>query len=517
MTFNNPIFNRRIFWFLFLILILIVLLLVTFLVTFNTNYVPEGDPVISMRQNFSIQSIIASAISQTKYFVIIIVSILAGFGLAFAMAGGWSQLDSLSKNKKSMISKTIVRIVLDRFWEGLLLFLILSLTLINLAAWLEDISRISPTSIAPTVVALLLSLVSVSITTIGMHYAFLAEQKAADAKESSDRLLSQKGEFLDHFSGFMKRINRKIASEVTADTDFSDSLFTSIRASEAGIEDHFYNIKCIFLTPFLGHAGVTKNDTDTCDNYERFQTYIGALIEHRLCAVQIITLPPPRLVSWYAQTQWIEEINSFGKKYSNLSDNDKKNALKKVKLTLENEKGLHPLKMLDGRTVESFEQISSEYRTKFSGFSNSHRRIEKLEICHAENLPYQMFLVTERAKDAKGKPIEIGKFAVVTFVGSHTYYTLIEDIISMERDLRANGGIKSLLRDLHAAFYTADHRFCEMLNEHFKNIWSKKNVRHYPDVPSELWQDLKFCQTDVLPAGAVPDKCDIHSPCTRTP
>jgi len=108
------------------------------------------------------------------------------------------------------------------------------------------------------------------------------------------------------------------------------------------------------------------------------------------------------------------------------------------------------------------------------------------------------------------KPEEEGKFVVLTFVGSKTYFKLIEDIVKNEPSVSEIGGMESLLTSLHVGFYSEDSGICDILNNHFEHYWVDKRVNkelnnpHYPEVESTFWKNINFKDEKCLPKECIP-------------
>jgi hypothetical protein len=417
-------------------------------------------------------------------------------------------LDIFRRNMPELITITIIGIIF----------------LFIFAFLLEGYSKIKPSSLAPITIGLLLSFASVIITVVGMFYAFLAERRAHKSEKMSEKslkksieLLAEKGDFLEHFSGFINRINRKLDED-------KRGIISDVSLDQKN-EEYFYHIKCMFLTPFLAHAGVTANNKAMFDSFYRFQANIEKLIESNFCEVKILTLDPEKLVKWYAQIQWIEEVKkkieeirssisddkekdkvSFRKSFG---DVDKKKVVENVKKTLVEEKGLGFLKMTgDLGEVSSFSLLKNQYSAKYSGTKADNQ--PKLKIFHTDYIPFQIFLVMKRKSvstntnptDTERSGVEEleGKFVVLTFVGDRTYLELIKDIIKDQH--YRNGGIDDLLINLHSAFYSEDPRICKILNNHFDHYWdASESDKHYPRVDDNLWENVNLYDEDCLTEG----------------
>ncbi|NCB43219.1 MAG: hypothetical protein EOM59_11440 [Clostridia bacterium] len=412
------------------------------------------------------------------------------------------------------IFRTFIDVFFRNSGEILLITIICIVLLLTLAFFMEDRSKINPTSMAPTTIGLLLSLVSVIVTIVGMFYAFLAEKRAHQSEkmsrkslEKSIELLADKGDFIEHFSGFINRINKKLDPK-------SGGILSDINNID---EEYHYDIKCMFLTPFLGHAGITPSNGELHKSISRFQSFIHELIESSFCRVKILCLGGEQLVKWYAQIQWIEEVkkkfNSISESqnidkklvsFANLTDEDKIEIITSVIDNLTTQKGTGVLKMDDGKSeVRSFSTLKEYYRTNFSGIKGDKN---KLEIFHSNYIPFQIFLVMKRKIEQTEDDYKnnSGKFVVLTFVGDKTYYELIKDMTRGEHP--RNGGIDDLLTNLHSAFYSEDPRICKILNNHFEHYWdaSDKN-HHFPDVNDELWADRDIYNSeDCLPKECLP-------------
>lgn len=504
--------KRRVLVILFVVFV--VLLLFTWLVVLEKFYFFSYSANIELHPRFSLPNVLSKILSQIGLFVIIIFSFIVG--IVFSIIGfGKKTLERLTRGEKECsITDALWSIIKENFLECLLLFLITIVILFNLATFIEDISRTSPASLIPTLIALFLSIISIGITTIGIYYAFLAERKSDAAQRNSLQLIKERGDFLEHFSGFIKRINRKIEGQNRKLDNFESR---SESFGNVPPEKHLYYIKCMFLTPFLGHAGIIASDEDTYHEFANLQINLSKLIVDPYCKVQILTLEKQQLVCWYAQIQWVEHVNEEmnqhqdKKKFSQFTNEQKNEIISKTKTSLRN-KGLESLTMNESReSLHGFNQLAEGYKLR-SDF------LGKLEIAHTDYIPFQMLLVTEvfpndpmnikefpknsqslrndlqHDKETK-QLIEECKFAVLTFVGDQTYYKLCSLIISDSKNYPENGGIKNLLNNLHSAFYSEDPRLCKILNNHFKHYWEQALVfgntcKHYPEFDAEVWQNV---------------------------
>lgn len=413
------------------------------------------------------------------------------------------------------IFRTFIDVFFKNSGEIIIITLICIVTLLLLAFFMEEYSKINPTSMAPTMIGLLLSLISVIVTIVGMFYAFLAEKRAHQSEEMSKRsleksieLLADKGDFIEHFSGFINRINKKL------DPKMSGSILSDINNID---EEYNYDIKCMFLTPFLGHAGITPTNKELHRSLSRFQSFMNELIESNFCKVKILSLGGEQLVKWYAQIQWIEEIKKKFNKISeerglekksisflDLTDEDKHDVISSVINNLITQKGTGVLKMNDGKSeVQSFSTLKEQYK---ANYSREKENGNKLEIFHSNYIPFQIFLVMRKKveSDSDDYKNDDGKFVVLTFVGDKTYYELIKDMTKGQHP--RNGGIDDLLTNLHSAFYSEDPRICKILNNHFEHYWDASDRNHhFPNVDDELWQNTNIykCE-DCLPKECLP-------------
>ncbi len=441
--------------------------------------------------------------------LLVIVPVSYITGLIYGRSKQPNQLITVFSAKHNYsIYRTFIDVFRRNVGEVIMITLIGIICLLCFAFYLEGYSKINPTSLAPTTIGILLSFASVIITIVGMFYAFLAERRAhesenmsRDSLKESKKLLEEKGDFIEHFSGFINRINRKLAPE-------HNGIISDICNSD---EEYFYEIKCMFLTPFLGHAGITSSNRELHRSLNRFQSHMNELIESTFCDVKILSLDSKPLVKWYAQIQWIEEVkkklnyimtrdNNYDATFLDLTENDKMEVITNVKKTLESEKGLGVLKMDDGKSeIKSFSTIKEHYKANYSGTKAGS---PKLKIYHTDYIPFQLFLVMKRKKNTNADPE--GKFVVLTFVGDKTYYELIKDMSKGEHP--RNGGIDDLLTNLHSAFYSEDPRICKILNNHFEHYWeASEHNKHYPDVDDELWKDCSiYKEKDCLPEECLP-------------
>ncbi|MEK6321992.1 MAG: cysteine hydrolase [Acidobacteriota bacterium] len=487
-----------------LLVVLAMLVLFTLLVTLQKVYLVEYSGLsIKVHPQFSLSGLAAKLWSVLYLIITVIVSLVCGFIIATIFFSKQKR-EQMPLYQDRAITESLGRALADNLVEGTILLLISIFVFFNLAAWIEDLNQSSPTSLAPTLIALFLTLLSTSITVVAMHYAFLAERKSSETLKNSRDLLAERGEFLEHFSGFIRRINRRIIDHGGLLEDVSENQKN---------EEHIYFIKCMFLTPFLGHAGLTPSNKEILDDYQKFQNNITQLINNPYCKVQILTLTAPQLVKWYAEIQWVEQakiaVNEKRKRLLRFSEREEKEIREKVKRILLEEKGIGTMRMdANYGTVPSFNDLRKQYETSFRGNKNDDSELKKLEICHVDEIPFQLFLImkpkiedhdefpkTESfGRDPKTKElIEDGKFVVLSFVGSKTYYRLIEDMLEGTERAAENGGIDNLLENLHSAFYSEDPRMCKILNKHFNHYWANTAHKlHYPQVEEDDWRQFDF-------------------------
>jgi hypothetical protein len=423
--------------------------------------------------------------ANTILFIAMVISLGVGFFVAtFAFTRRVLERSPLSTESGVMISPTLWFILKEHLVECVLFLVIIGFLSCNLAAWMENMSKMTPTSFGPTYIAMFVALVSTLVTTVGMHYAFLAERNSA-------ALLSEKADFLDDFAGFIRRINRKI-----------DEIRNDIREDQQN-EQHYYFVKCMFLTPFLGHAGLTPDNKSLHNDYDRFRKNIAALVNNPNCEVKILTLEPKRLIEWYYQIAWVDEAQRQKKPGGQLTEEELARIHQAVLASLREKKGTGAMRMEGGTvTVDSFSDLCATYEKDFAGDT---QKPVKLEVCHIKHIPFQLFLVTRPviknpdkfpSRDSFKKyegtdlPVENGCFLVLSFVGDRTYYNLIEDMRQGGTQL-GNGGVDGLLRDLHSAIYSDDPRMCRILNNHFMHLWDTTRTHpHYPMVQSDLWNNI---------------------------
>ena len=431
-----------------------------------------------------------SLLGYTELFIVIVVAILLGYGL-FRF---FSDRERRKQNSKSTIGRTFVELLKVHYLELGLLLIIINLVVFVYFCWYGLKFPQDYELIAPAIIALLFTFLSTLITTVSMYYSYHAEQRASAAERSSKELLDDRGQFLEKFSGFIGRINRKITTNT--DDAYRDSIYRDLICQAPGTERHNYIIKCMFLTPFLGHAGIREDDQKMYIRYDEFKKNLEALIRAPNCCVKILTLKSEEdndlLGEWYAQIQFVERVkvylNEKNKNMDNLTDSDKKKILERVREYLA-KKGSTSLQMNNGDIVESFSTLSDSFQKNFGSCN--------LELCPTDYIPFQMFLVMEKKEDYTGKESEVGKFVVLTYVGNKTYSKFINDMLEHDRNIQ-NGGIEELLNKLHAAYYSDDPRVCKILNEHFEHYWEpppsgSERHKHYPDTAmSKNWYSMSF-------------------------
>lgn len=417
-------------------------------------------------------------------------------------------INAFDAEHNSSILYTLKAVFLRNVLEIFGLTCIGTLLLLIFTFWVEHDSKINSNSLSPTIIGLSLSIVSVMITIVGMFYAFLAEkrahqseQKSQQSLDASNKLLEEKSVFLDGFSGFINRINGKL-------NPHNNGIIADITNSS---EEYHYKINCMFLTPFLGHAGITSDNMKLHRSLYELQSYMNQLIESNFAEVKMLCLDERSLVNWYAQIQWIEEVKKTEyAKFKDISPDTKRILLETVLNDLQNKKGGGSLQMNnDASEVESFSSFKNKYQAKYDGKKDG---IPKLQICHTSYIPFQLFLVMKHKNRSKGDTniksgnLE-GKFVVLSFVGDKTYFELIKDMTEGKHDIK--GGIENLLDNLHAAVYSEDPRMCKILYDHFEHYWDDcKYIKHYPDVDDSAWTKLS---KDCLPPTCFSDPADaVH-------
>lgn len=432
-----------------------------------------------------------SPLGYTELFIVIVAAVLFGYGL-FRF---FFDRERCKQDSHPTIGGTFYGLIRVHQLELSLLLVIINIVVFLYFCWYRLDYPQDYESIAPAIVALFFAFVSTLVTTIGMYYSYHAEQKASAADRSSRQLLNDRGQFLEGFAGFIGRINRKITTNT--DDAYRDSIYRDLICRARGAETHKYVVKCMFLTPFLAHAGIREDDQDMYVCYDEFKKNLEAIIRNPNCHVKILTLKSEEtqdpLGEWYAQIQFVERVKIFlgenEKTVKDLTDEDKRVILAKVREYL-GKKGNTSLQMRTGDIVESLSTIADSYKKNFSSCN--------LEICHGDYIPFQMFLVMEVKQDVKAHKYEDGKFVVLTYVGDKTYSNVINDMLRDTNDTVRNGGIDELLNNLHAAYYSDDPRVCRILNTHFEHYWDppptgSQRHNHYPNTKmAKSWDKMKL-------------------------
>lgn len=452
---------------------------------------------------------------KTEYIIWLFAFLFVLFVLFFWRSG--SRSDSILFSLKKTFNKNWPQVQLE---EILLLvsLLFLAALLINRVFW----STISKgldipfkTFISP-IFETILVVFSVVITLLALHYAFQSEKNSA-------ALMKEKGDFLEGFSGFVERINRRIQA---IDNDGKKLPIGLLQDLGQNNEKYFYLIECMFLTPFLGHAGLisyqserrTKKKKSIYDpigyrrtriEFARFHKNLYDLIKTNKCIVKILTQDSNNLNQWYIDIQIVDKLlNVVGKSKIKLKENvksillgEKGNLLEdiksmfkeqtKIKDTVVNRKSdlFHDMK-----TIPTYNEMASIFSTISD---EKDRNIQRnLRLCYSDYIPFQMFLVMEiknnkrkenivnieRIHNIYDKEEKIedafsikGKFVVLTYVGDKTYREIIEDLcLGQNIPIEKEGGIKFLLERLHAGIYSEDPRECEILHRHFCHYWTQE-------------------------------------------
>lgn len=511
-----------------LLAILLVGVVFTYSVTLTGKYPLVYNPDITLNPELSVKQVRDAMSDRFEYFLALFGSLAIGFLLAHLFQVAKRRLMTHPANQadpeqRLLISQTIWEAFKENVAEGLLIALIAIVVLYNFAVWSGSFEGVRTFRLGSAAAAFAFTLLSIAITTIGMHYAFVAQREASAAKDAAElRAFYMRG-----FDRFLSRINRKISS----DSHALDSICTNLDASLHGDESHFYQVDCMFLTPFLGHAGLRERyeHAELARKFERFQVHLANLINHGFCDVRMLTLKDKKLVGWYAQVAWIEAAKET--KVDDMTKKKKNEILEEVKEQLKT-KGQRHMQINGGPTIKSFTQLAADYESHFRGTKDTPFGVRpRLRICQNDYIPFQLFLARERdirmkaekgqSSGAESRLYRGDQFAVVTLVGDETYRKLIDDLFQRREGLQSTAGIEGLLENLHAALYTEDPRICDMLGNHFEHYWAEttqagtssashsvkvdapRENRHYPDVDFELWENIKL--DDFLP-----DSCFAH-------
>lgn len=380
-----------------------------------------------------------------------------------------------SKNDQ-LITYVIGRVFGDNILELFISSGIALLIIFNLAVYLSKLIEVYPDSVTPLVIAIFISTLSVGISIIGIYYAYLAEQKAERARKNSKKLLDERGAFLNDFLGFINRINRKIST--SDDKDNFDSIYKDAVSLKNGNENYLIRIKCMFLTPFLGHAGLTINDKAVYKAFVDLQTSLDYYIRNPFCEVLILTPEPKKIFEWYRKIIWFEELKNIVKdqkcKYYKDLDNKILDLLKKYVIDKMDKKFINGESDHEkGRKyLKSYEHLVEYYKSRYSEekIISDDIKLKKVQFANYNNIPYQMVLVTI-CPDIHDRQREQSQFAIITYVGYDTYNQVKKSLVQ-KKCMIDKTGIHSLLTKLHSAFYISDMKHCDMLNNQYNNIWN---------------------------------------------
>ncbi len=483
--------KSRYLWACFGLLILIIAF--TIFVTLLKLYVFEITLPISLHESFSLGDHFSTVIQHFQTFLIILFAAFFGAIITFLIyvRGGVASIEAADDGH--MISQVLWLAIRENWKEIAVLTCITILVLFNIMAWMDDISRTSPTSAAPIFIGLSLTLFSVGVTTIGMYYAFLAEKKAHLAQKSAEKLLVQKSYYLNNFQAFIDRINRKITCD---DNGNQESLYFDILAAANGNEHIQFNIKCIYLTPFLGHAGSSGNNANLIDASHRNWSYIQKYFGMKNVNIKIITQEHKEVLNLYSQILWLEKLKGTTNKtvFTNFT--------KPEKLRVMNDTQQELIKMGvtgygAGSEMKSYKDLVAEFERVETNLQATNLPIN-WKISEFKHIPYQMFLVTTNVTQNNDED-EQGLFVVLTFVGSDTYRTLVDDVAKGTYKIDNKVGVEHLLRKLHAAFYIDDAMICNTLNRHFEHMWNLGNEVIVPTFDEQLWV--------TIPNSALPSDC----------
>lgn len=332
-----------------------------------------------------------------------------------------------------------------------------------------------------------IGLLSVVLAFLAMHYAFRAEKKTG-------QLVVERGHFIEGFTAFIRRITHEL-----------DIIYDKSQKGVLG-RDEYYWIKCMYLTPSLGHAALREHSKEAYSDHELHQEVINKLRSTNKCRVSILTLNKMALVRWYAQVEWIEKARKITK---SPNDDKLKELINDVRDTLMERKGKGEVLINRKYSVPGITRLCDNWLNNNDISEDVKRR---LAVAVGNDLPYQLCLVTRiKMKKPEKWPLreaykyqhplkraekEKTDFAIISLVGSGTYERVIRDI-ELKR-LPYGIGIQYLLQRLHSVIYTTDAEFCKILNHHYWNLFENfvldknKYSWQYPKILKIEWGRKKW-------------------------
>jgi hypothetical protein len=336
--------------------------------------------------------------------------------------------------------------------------------------------------------AAFLTLIGLAVSALAMHYAFRAEHSAEEARKNSESLLHERSSYLTGFQHLLARTNSLL--------DPSDASRAEVWRLLAERSTHV-EIKCMFLTPFMGHAGLIDKNTgpyqypekprsraamdlneDAFHRFESLRKNLLAVARHDYGHVKMITLTPQALAQWYAEVlvlnasyDWSSECpKRFGE------SNYWEAALQEAHAILERKLGRDCIRVpvkkeVGGETKQVDEQVLHlngllENLAGDLSEAGDHHQIRKLEA-----LPFQFLLIYPVTKEGDKSP-QGRTDALITFVGSNTYHEILTRLRNPQDTAVGSYSIFDLLHGLHSCYHSEDKAFCEMLNQHFENYWA---------------------------------------------
>jgi len=328
---------------------------------------------------------------------------------------------------------------------------------------------------------LLLTCVGVGVGAVAMHHAFQAHQDAFAAKDRAETLYQDRVHYLEGFDGFLRRIHALV--RVQPDDPTEDDRTVSQRSDvwrAFDLDDLCVDLDCIFLTPFLGHAGISATETPTPETeelvrlFEHVRKELLFVARQEGATVRIVTLKPNAMMSWYAQ---ILAVNASRKMTKRSPDEtlDQWWQQTQIDIAAELPGRLWGAGIEVGRhTIFSFNKYMQEY-------ANGAEEGANLEIRQSDTLPFQLFLVHPHKKADLHLRMLGDCHALVTYVGSDTYAALLRRLIQPGDAAGPPRDVNYLLDKLHACHHSQDPRVCQMLLEHFNNLWEACGKANWDD------------------------------------
>lgn len=307
----------------------------------------------------------------------------------------------------------------------------------------------------------------------GMLFAYYAQSEAAD-------LRNERSFYTAGFDGFQSRI--------LALLDTKKPFWEETR--------HLHKrVQCVFLTPFLGHAGLeddrwSRSGTTAYDRrlvhaqFLELLECLDNLLQVDNLELELITLDKDCLAWWYAQ---ILAVSAAHRRSPDATDLDWTKEIAWTRM-LEEVDALLPQKLesggiqISGKEIQNFNDILRDNQYYIKRNWNKYNQTQdsrKLSIRTLHEIPFQLVIVSAFRKQPPATET-IGSNipplhsidSLLSHVGSYTYTSILQRIRDKGHLAGGRLDIRMLLDDLHACHHSQDRSVGLMLMRHFANMWA---------------------------------------------